>query len=198
MATKKMVQSILASIKTIYPYYAKDTAPKPLVELWAAALNGITDEEAQRALIRCLQTCKAPPTPADIIEQVQAERAEKEPTAEEVWASFERSLSDVKTYLYRLKYPMAGENPREELERIWSGYPDMLKRYLVTQSEMISLAKVDDENLRFERNRFLRTMQKTAGARLMGTDVGQPALLGGDQGERDTLPQERSKLPPDA
>ena len=75
MATKNMVITIISSIKTIYPYYAKDTVPKPLpkhlVELWAAALNGITDEEAQRALIRCLQTCKAPPTPADIIEQVQ-------------------------------------------------------------------------------------------------------------------------------
>lgn len=39
MATKKKIIEMIASVKTIYPYYAKDTDVPTLVNTWALLLR---------------------------------------------------------------------------------------------------------------------------------------------------------------
>ena len=70
MASKNKIIEMIASIKTIYPYYAKDTDVEMLVQTWTVLLKDYSDQEIQAAFYKALQTCKMPPTPADIIEKI--------------------------------------------------------------------------------------------------------------------------------
>lgn len=159
MASKNKITEVLAAIKTIYPYYAKDADIQTLVKTWGVLLKDYPDEAVTQALYLCLQKCKMPPTPADMIEHLQAMAGAGEPTDEELWPVLTKALRDTEKHIYYLSYPMPGVDHRQKIEDIWGSLPDKVKQYVGSKGELMRLAKTSgEEELKFERNRFMKVM----------------------------------------
>lgn len=159
MATVNKITEMIAAIKTIYPYYAKDTDVQMLVKTWNLLLKNYTDEAVEIAFYKCLQTCKMPPTPADVIEQLNSISEAAEQTEEEMWRVLTKTLRDVERQMFYIKYPKIGENARDVIQNIWEGLPDRLKQYIGSKGEMMRMADgYSDEDLKFEKVKFFKTM----------------------------------------
>ena len=166
MASVNQITSMIAAIKTIYPYYAKETDVQMLVKTWGALLKEYPDEAVKAAFYKCLQTCKMPPTPADVIEQLNAIKAANEPSDEELWNEYTRALREGNRLVYYFRFTAReangltqGENARRKSQSLYENLPDKIKSYLGGYSEFIRMSQnYDDEELKFERNRFLKQM----------------------------------------
>ncbi len=162
MATINKITEIIATIKTIYSYYAKDTDPKTLVKLWNTLLRDFPDEVVDIAFYKALQTCKMPPTPAEVIENIKALQNSCEPTDEELWAEYTKALRNAERQLHYIKYPQYPNTPQQErakMTEIWNSLSDRLKEYIGSEGEMVRMARdYDADDLKFEKNRFLKNM----------------------------------------
>lgn len=168
MASINKITEIIAAIKTIYPYYAKESDVPTLVKTWEVLLRDFPDNEVDIALYKCLQTCKTPPTPADVIEKLEAINKALEPTDEELWNEFVRSIIEAERQIYRFDYTFIesngltqGENARNKVEIIWQSVPEKVKQYIGSKGEFIRMAqryRYSDDELKYEKNRFLKTM----------------------------------------
>lgn len=162
MATQKKIVEMIGSVKTIYPYYAKDTDVKVLVKTWTLLLKDYPDKAVDIAFVKCLQTCKMPPTPADVIEQLNSLVDALEPTDEELWSKYTKALRKVENEMHYLKYPKFGETSADAHKRIEDTYnalPERLKYYIGSKGELMRMARdYTDDDLKFEKNRFLKMM----------------------------------------
>lgn len=166
MASLKKITDIIAAIKTIYAYYARDTDVQTLVKTWGALLKDYPDDAVDKALYLCLQSCKMPPTPADLIEKIQAMKKAEEPTEEELWGVFTKALKKADALVYLFPATMIesngrtqGANARENFEKLWESLPEKLRMYLGSKGEFMRLAQHHtEEELKFERNRFMKNM----------------------------------------
>jgi hypothetical protein len=168
MATINKVTDVIAAIKTIYPYYAKEASVEVLATTWATLLQPYDDKVVDAALYKCLQICKMPPTPADIIEQINSSRRANEPSNEELWWTYQRALVDVADQVSRFNYTFVdssgisqGEKARRKVEEIWQGLPEKVKGYLASKGELIRNAREYDEDIDFanwEKQRFIKAM----------------------------------------
>ncbi len=160
MATQKKIVEMIASVKTIYPYYAKEaTSIETLVKTWGLLLKDYPDQIVETAFLKCLQICKMPPTPADVIEQIKAIHTANEKTEEELWTLYTQALRDTSKYVYRIQYPLFGEDPRQKIEDLWHGLPGEVQRYLGSKSELMRISRsFTDEDLQYEKTRFLKVI----------------------------------------
>ena len=165
MASAKKIGETIAVIKTIYPYYAKDTDSIPLAKTWMMLLQGVSDEVVDIAVMKCLQTCKMPPTPADVLEQVKAISVANEPTDEEMWAVLTKAIRRAQDHIYNFGHTFIesngktqGENARDKFQALWDGLPSKIKSYLGSKGELMRLAKYNDEEMMFEKKNFLKTL----------------------------------------
>ena len=166
MASINKITEVIAAIKTIYPYYAKDADVQTLVKTWNVLLKDYSDEDVTTALYMCLQTCKMPPTPADLIERLSSLKASLEPSDEELWNDLTAALRKADWYISRFAGTFRedngltqGQNARSGFEKLWEGLPERIRMYLGGKGEFQRLAQNrDDEEIKFERNRFLKTM----------------------------------------
>lgn len=166
MASQNKITEIIAAIKTIYPYYAKDSDVAVLVKLWNSLLRDIPDNIVEVALYKCLQVCKVPPTPADILDNIKAMQEALEPTDEEMWNTLMRALREADRLVYYFRFNAIqangrtqGDNARQEVNELWENLPDRVKEYLGGKGEFIRMAQgYDADELKFEKTRFLKTM----------------------------------------
>ena len=165
MASQNKIIEMIAAIKTIYSYYAKDTDVQMLVKTWTVLLKNYTDEAVEVAFYKCLQTCKMPPTPADVIERLNEMMKADEPTHEELWDTFTKTLRKARSMVYKFDFNFVeangktqGQNARNEFNALWNALPDVLKQYFGGSGELIRLTKASDEELKFERTRFFKTI----------------------------------------
>ena len=191
MASMNKITDIIAAIKTIYPYYARDADVKTLAKTWGVLLRDYPDDAVETALYMCLQKCKTPPTPADMIEHLTAISKAGEPTDEELWNEVTKALRTASRLMYNFHFTFVeangktqGENAKAEFNRLWEGLPEKIKMYFGGQGELMRLARShDDEELKFERNRFLKTMptiQKRHEYKLLTGDIMLQLGSGGD------------------
>lgn len=166
MASQNKITEMLAAIKAIYPYYAKDTDVMVLVGTWKALLRDYPDNAVEVAFYKCLQTCKMPPTPADVIENLKAMQEATEPTDEELWAEYARALREADRLVYYFRFNAIepngltqGENARRKVDALWDALPEKVKQYIGGKSEFLRMSQnYDPDELKFEKNRFLKTM----------------------------------------
>ena len=160
MASQNKITEIIAATKTIYPYYAKDTDVAVLVKTWALLLKDYPDPAVDVAFYKCLQTCKMPPTPADVIEQLKALQEASGQTDEELWAEFTKALRNTDRQIAYIQYPLFGETSeaaRNRIQAIWDALPERLKQYIGSKGELMRMAKTfSDDELKFEKTRFLK------------------------------------------
>lgn len=169
MASQDKIVEIIFGIKTIYPYYAKDTDVESLVKTWGMLLQDIPDDVAEAAFYKALRVCKVPPTPADIIEQVNAMHAATLPSPEELWTEYYKALRETMRWIPQFNYTYVdgsglsqGQQARNRVEKIWEGLPETIKRYLVSRGEMVRVAQqlmVSTEgDIAWEKQRFVKSV----------------------------------------
>lgn len=165
MASQNKIIEMIAAIKTIYSYYAKDTDVQMLVKTWGVLLKNYSDEAVEVAFYKCLQTCKMPPTPADVIEKLDEMMKADEPTHEELWNTFTKTLRKTSSLVYRFDFTFVeangktqGQNARAEFNALWNALPEALKQYCGGSGELIRLSRATEEELKFERSRFFKTI----------------------------------------
>ena len=166
MASMKTITNIIASIKTIYAYYARDVDVQTLVKTWGVLLKDYPDDVVDKALYLCLQSCKTPPTPADLIEKINSIREAEEPSTEELWGIFTKALrkGEALVFLFNATYVEAngrkqGDNARDDFQKLWDSLPEKLRMYMGSKGEFMRLAQNHTtEELKFERNRFMKTL----------------------------------------
>lgn len=166
MASQNKVIEIIAGIKTLYPYYAKDTNKQVLVKMWNALLQQYTDEIVDKAFYKALQVCKMPPTPADVIEQIERMNKATQISEYELWDKYRKALKETQRLMYYFQFTYVdesgvsqGQQARNKVENIWNGLPEELKIYIASKGEMMRLAQNNcDEDLKFEKQRFMKTL----------------------------------------
>lgn len=169
MASQNKIVEIIFGIKTIYPYYAKETDVESLVKTWGMLLADIPDDVADAAFYKALRVCKVPPTPADLIEQINAMHAAQEPSAEDLWVVYHKALRDVMRLIPQFGYTYVdasgksqGQQARDKVDMIWSGLPDAIKRHLSSKGELIRCAQqmgaASEEDTGWEKQRFMKNM----------------------------------------
>lgn len=158
MASINKITEIVAATKTIYPYYAKDTDVQTLVRTWEMLLRDYPDDAVSAAFYKCLQTCKMPPTPADVIEKLDGMQALTAESDEELWGVLLAALKVVDRLMYRIQYPVKGQDARAEIEKKWNELPWKLREYIGSKGELMRMARdYDGDDLKYEKTRFLKT-----------------------------------------
>ena len=159
MATKKKIIEMIASIKTIYPYYAKESDVETLVNTWSILLKDYPDNVLEAAMFKCLQTCKMPPTPADVIERIDSLLSINEASDEELWTEYTGALRKVSAEMYYMNYPKSGQDHGQNIQDIWDNLNSKIKLFLGSVGELKRTASTyTDEELKFEKTRFLKAM----------------------------------------
>lgn len=169
MATNQKIAEIIASIKLIFPYYAKEHTEEKailLMELWNECLKEFPDDTVDVAFRKCLRACTVPPTPADVIRQLNGMRESAEQSDEELWNVLLQALRKADNLQYYFRFTMIesngktqGENAKDKVTAIWNGLPVRLQRYIGGKGEFIRMSRyLDTEELKYEKTRFLKTM----------------------------------------
>ena len=195
MATQNKIIEMIGAIKTIYSYYAKDTDVKLLVSTWTKLLEGYDDNLVGAAFYKCLQECKMPPTPADVIEQIRELRKTQELSDEELWTIYNKALIETSRLMSQFDYTYVdatgisqGTQARRKVAELWEGLPEKIKRYLASKSELMRNANEYNFDLSFsswEKQRFLKAMpimekRQEYSAMMLEGGVNTPLIGGGN------------------
>lgn len=164
MATKKNMAVIIATIKSIYPYYAKDANIEVLAKTWLLLLQEYDDKTINNALMLCMKECETPPTPAHIIKKIEDMQPKAYPT--ELWSQFVETLRLVYEQQEKFGYTFrhedgetSGDKARKRARELYANMPNELKLYVGSYGEMLRMARqMDEESLKFEKNRFLKML----------------------------------------
>ena len=177
MATKKNMAVMIATIKSIYPYYAKDTNIEVLAKTWLLLLQDYDDKIINNALILCMKECEMPPTPAHIIKKIEEMQPKK--TNTELWAEYVKVLRDVSRLQDNFEYTFVedngktqGQNAKDKAREIFNSLPQELKIYVGSFGELLRKARdIDDVTLKYAEHNFMKIMpelRKEHEMRLLG------------------------------
>ena len=171
MATTDKIIEMIGAIKTIYPYYSKDISENQLailVRTWETLLKKYPDDVTQVGFYKSLQVCKTPPTPADVIEQIEGMIKTLEPSSEELWTIYEKALRDTWEQMQMFSYTYIditgisqGQQARNRVDIIWEQLPDKVKAHIASKGELMRLAREYNFNGDFgtyEKQRFIKAV----------------------------------------
>lgn len=165
MASDKQIINMIATIKTIYPYYNKDGNAELVVKTWGALLNEYSDDVVRPAFKKRLQACKMPPTPADVIENinrlVQADTA----TPEQLWPILDKALRLTEKRLAYIGYesnPEMRKKYHNDITILWNGLPTEVQKFVGSKGELMRLAEYTDKDIVYLKQQFLREVKTTS------------------------------------
>ena len=158
MTTQKKITEMIASIKTIYPYYAKDVDVPTLVKTWTALLKEYPDDLVEAAFYKCLQICKMPPTPADVIERIGTIISALNPSPEQLWSKLVAAIGETGEELGWLQYATLDRDAHiQNIQRIWDNLPEEVKQYVGNKAELRRMAETfSTDDFKFEKARFIK------------------------------------------
>lgn len=188
MASKAKISEIIGAIRSIYPYYAKDGMIAVTASVWERVLQNYNDEEVSAAFYSCLQSCKVPPTPADIIERINGARKALEPSNEQLWSVYYDALVRTLDLMAQFSYTFVesdgisqGQKARNKVDKLYEGLPSKIKEYLGSKGELMRIARsINTQDASFEKARFLKAMpsvEKSQEARNLLGGASASALL---------------------
>ena len=165
MASQKKIVEMITAIKTIYSYYAKDCDVELLVQTWGVLLRDYKDDIVDIAFYKAMQSCKVPPTPADIIERVKEMQKASDPTPESLWNELRAAIKETQKQMYYFRFNYIdnsgisqGDRARKKVDDVWNALNEKLKSYLSSKEEMIAIARNDEDDLKYEKSRFFKTL----------------------------------------
>lgn len=189
------VVKLITRIKANYRYTYRDVTKeemKLMVKDWHDCLSSYSEEEVEGAFRVALCKCKMPPTIADLMEILTRQAKLKEPIDAEYWTELTIALDAVKKPVccegdWR-EFPLYVLH-KDDAEKIYSTLSAPVKR-IVDYSTFLDYARESDEELRFERARFLKALpeiRETLREQIIATR--SEKMLSG--GERLFLPEEK-------
>lgn len=165
MASQKKIVEMITAIKTIYSYYAKDCDVELLVQTWGVLLRDYKDDIVDIAFYNAMQSCKVPPTPADVIDRIKEMKKAHEPTPESLWNELRAAIKETQKQMYYFRFNYIdnsgisqGDRARKKVDDVWNALNEKLKSYLSIKEEMIAIARNDEDDLKYEKSRFLKTL----------------------------------------
>ena len=165
MASQRKIIEMITAIKTIYSYYAKDCDIELLVQTWGVLLRDYKDDVVDIAFYNAMQSCKVPPTPADIIERIKEMQKASDPTPESLWNELRAAIKETQKQMYYFRFNYIdnsgisqGDRARKKVDDVWNALNEKLKSYLSSKEEMIAIARNDEDDLKYEKSRFLKTL----------------------------------------
>ena len=165
MASQKKIVEMITAIKTIYSYYAEDCDVELLVQTWGVLLWDYKDDIVDIAFYNAMQSCKVPPTPADIIERVKEMQKASDPTPESLWNELRAAIKETQKQMYYFRFNYIdnsgisqGDRARKKVDDVWNALNEKLKSYLSSKEEVIAIARNDEDDLKYEKSRFLKTL----------------------------------------
>ena len=161
--TKVEVWDILRLIAVEYGEKLGNTkadrdAAKLRIDMWHAALNGYPKEVVYAAVANVMRTLPFRPKLADVCKEIRRLQSLGEKSDEELWVELSGVLADVRhnTEGYRYDFDGEGERCRVSNERIYAALSPEIRDYLRSISELITVAYMSDEDLHYERSRFMK------------------------------------------
>lgn len=161
--TKVEVWDILRLIAVEYGEKLGDTkadrdAAKLRIDMWHAALNGYPKEVVYAAVANVMRTLPFRPKLADVCKEIRRLQSLGEKSDEELWVELSGVLAEVRhnTEGYRYDFNGEGERCRRSNERIYAALSPEIRDYLRSISELITVAYMSDEDLHYERSRFMK------------------------------------------
>lgn len=158
MLTKDDVMSMIAVVKVHYAFNYKNFTADDYVILansWYEDLKGYPKELVFEAFNQAKRVQKIAITTADIIEQITKMQEAFNPSLQEKWVEFKRILKSAESEasLYR---GYGFSECREFLQKIYDGMLPEFQRYCGGFSGMIDICLLEDEQMEFEKTRFLK------------------------------------------
>lgn len=156
--TKKHVLEILRLIAAEYGEKLAENTTGLRVEMWFSSLSAFSQEVVDTAVANVMQGNPFRPKLADICNEIKRLQSLGEKTDEELWGELRAVLPAVvhNTEGYRFTYRNEGERCKKSNEAIFSALSPEIRAYLRSVSELITVAYMNEEALRFEKSRFLR------------------------------------------
>lgn len=158
MATKKNMAVMIATIKSIYPYYAKDTNIEVLAKTWLLLLQDYDDKIINKALLLCIKEYETPPTPAHIIKMIEQLNPKQQPT--KLWAQLVSALKKIDKLQDGWQYFSQEQKAkkRKECIEIYNSMPQEVRDYVGSYAEMVRMSGqvFDNTFLSIEKTRFLK------------------------------------------
>lgn len=161
--TKKDIIGMIGLIKANYPYAYKDVEVedmKMLQETWYRSFAKYPKQVVGAAFQKAIETCKMPPTIADLMERINEFEDANTPTESELWAGLEKAVRQTARVTYFGNQPFydAGElvNPQQKLNEIFNCLDPLLKEYIGNPETLKSISRLD--TLDFEKARFLKVL----------------------------------------
>ena len=160
----KYIATIRINFENAYKTQTDDER-KILLQSWHAILKDYPKEICDNAVIKAIKHAKFAPRIGDIVEQIEKMQVAFEKTDNELWSELTGCLGKVRYNSYRFRFNAIeenglteGENCRQRVKAIFESLSPELKDYLRDSRGLIEVAEYTDEQLSFERGRFMRIL----------------------------------------
>ena len=171
--TKQDVIAMVGTVKVNYPFAYKSKEGTGysnedlalLANVWYENLKAYPREIVLEAFSRSLRACKIAVALADIIEQIDKMQEAFQPSAQEKWQKLKKTLDEVYSLATCFNYTYVqdngltqGQNARNKVCGIFDSLPPEVQRYCGNASGLIEIAKLEEEQLEFEKARFVKVI----------------------------------------
>lgn len=136
-----------------------------LLASWYAILQEYPKEICDKAVINAIKNAEFAPRIGNIVKEIENMQEAFEKTDHELWAELISKFREVRRFASRVNNNFVesngltqGENARQILEEIFDELSPELKDYCRNSRGLIELAQYTEEQLSFERGRFIKTM----------------------------------------
>ena len=147
-------------------YKAQDDKERELlIKSWYAILREYPKEVCDRAVLEAIKYAKFAPRIGDVVERIEKMIAAYEKDEGELWAELTGVLREVAKQVYYFRFnaiasngKTQGENARIKVKQIYEGLSPELREYLRGERVLMEISNYTDEELTYERGRFMRLM----------------------------------------
>lgn len=136
-----------------------------LLASWYAILQEYPKEICDKAVINAIKNAEFAPRIGNIVKEIENMQEAFEKTDHELWAELISKFREVRRFASRVNNNFVesngltqGENARQILDEIFDELSPELKDYCQNSRGLIELAQYTEEQLSFERGRFIKTM----------------------------------------
>lgn len=167
ISNEDIIQTI-ELIKLIYPNsYNTKTAEdyKSLVRTFYEIFRNFPKEIFIEAVRRSMTNSEYAPKPATIMSEIRKMSIAMQKSDTDLWAELVSVLPQVYSYYGRFSYTIIeengktqGQNAEQEIINIYNNLDVLIQEYCSNINELITISRMSQEQLAFEKGRFLKTM----------------------------------------
>lgn len=162
------VNQYIAMIRINFENAYKAQTPEEremLLASWYAILKDYPKEIVDRAVINAIKNAEYAPRIGSIVKEIERMQVAYEKTDIELWTELTGVLREVHRNYYAFRFnamdsngKTQGDNARDNVERIFNSLSPELREYCRTQRGLIEIAEYTNEQLSYERGRFMKTI----------------------------------------